>query len=323
MHKKILLAAAVVLGLAGTVFANPNAWRSEWPQTDFSQTLVDFDEILSGGPPKDGIPALDGARMIAAGAEQRLNDREPVMVLELDGQTPRAWPIRYLTWHEIVNDEVGGLPIAVTFCPLCNAGMIFDRRLDGQVLSFGVSGKLRYSDMIMYDRQTESWWQQALGEAIVGKMTGQQLTQLPGWMESWGSFLARNPDGLVMDEPEWPRSYGRNPYAGYDSLARPFLYNGEMPPHGIEPLSRVVRVGQRAWPLERVAGAGEIAEAGVTISWAEGQASALDTSSIAKGRDVGNIRVRDSATGRDLVHDVVFAFAFHAFHPEGKWMLGN
>ena len=160
-------------------------------------------------------------------------------------------------------------------------------------------------------------------EGVVGEMTGKQLVQLPGWMESWGSFRARNPNGLVMDEPDWPRRYGQNPYAGYDSLNRPFLYSGEMPPFGIEPLSRVVRVGQRAWPLERVAKAGEITEGGVTITWAEGQASALDTSTISKGRDVGNIRVRDSATGRDLVHDVVFAFAFHAFHPDGTWMRGQ
>lgn len=321
--RRLVATATTIVALAGTVLASPDIWRAEWTKTDFSRASVDFDEILSGGPPKDGIPALDGPRMVPVGRERRLDDREPVMVLELDGHTPRAWPIRYLTWHEIVNDEVGGVPVAVTFCPLCNAGIIFDRRLGGQVLSFGVSGKLRHSDMIMYDRQTESWWQQALGEGIVGAMTGRQLTQLPGWMESWGSFRARNPDGLVMDEPDWPRSYGRNPYAGYDSLARPFLYSGEMPPHGIEPLSRVVRVGNRAWPLERIAQAGGLSEAGVTISWTADQASALDASQIAKGRDVGNIRVRDTATGRDLVHEVLFAFAFHAFYPQGLWMLGR
>jgi hypothetical protein len=142
-------------------------------------------------------------------------------------------------------------------------------------------------------------------------------------MESWALYRARNPDGLVMDQPDWPRSYGHNPYVGYDGLAKPFLYEGEMPPHGIEPLARVVHVGTRAWPLERVAKAGGLTEAGVTIDWTAGQASALDTGQIAKGRDVGNIRVRDAATGRDLVHDVMFAFAFHAFHPDGKWMLGR
>lgn len=317
-----IIALLTGLAVAAPALADPSLWRGEWPKTDFSKTAVPFDEILSGGPPKDGIPALDAPRMIPAESETRLAEAEPVMVLELDGESPRAWPIRYLMWHEIVNDEVGGLPVAVTFCPLCNTAIIFDRRLGGRVLSFGVSGKLRRSGMIMYDRQSESWWQQALGEGIVGAMTGQRLTQLPGWMESWGSYRARNPQGLVMDEPDWPRSYGRNPYVGYDSLAQPFLYNGEMPPDGIEPLSRVVRVGNRAWPLDRVANTGELTEAGVTIRWSAGQASALDAGQIAKGRDVGNIRVTDTATGRDLVHDVVFAFAFQAFHPDGKWMLG-
>ncbi len=319
---RILILLAVLI-LAAPVLAGPDDWRAEWPRTDFSRSSVAFDEILSGGPPKNGIPALDSPRMLPVGSETRLAEAEPVMVLELDGQTPRAWPLRYLMWHEIVNDKVGAVPVAVTFCPLCNAGIVFDRRLGGRVLSFGVSGKLRHSDMIMYDRESESWWQQAVGEGIVGSMTGKRLTQLPGWMESWGAYRTRNPGGLVMDEPNWPRSYGRNPYAGYDRLARPFLYTGELPPHGIEPLSRVVRVGNRAWPLERVAKAGELTEAGVTISWSSGQASALDTGQIAKGRDIGNIRVRDAVTGRDLVHDVIFAFAFHAFHPDGRWMLGR
>ncbi len=322
-HARHLLIFVTGLVLATPLLASPELWRGEWPKTDFSRAAVPFEEILSGGPPKDGIPALDDAEMIPVDSETRLADAEPVMVLELDGTEARAWPIRYLTWHEIVNDEVAGVPVAVTFCPLCNAGMIFDRRLDGQVLSFGVSGKLRHSDMIMYDRQTESWWQQALGEGIVGEMTGKTLVQLPGWMESWGAFRARNPDGLVMAEPGWPRRYGQNPYVGYDGLAKPFLYSGEMPPHGIEPLSRIVRVGNRGWPLERVAEAGRLEEGGVVIDWTAGQASALDSARIAAGRDVGNIRVKDAATGRDLVHDVIFAFAFHAFHPDGQWMLGK
>ncbi len=103
-----------------------------------------------------------------------------------------------------------------------------------------------------------------------------------------------------------PRVGGNNPYRGYDSAARPFLYNGENPPHGIDPLSRVVRVGQRAWPMERLRQAGRISEAGVVITWEAGQASALDTSEIGKGRDVA--------------HDVMFAFAYHAFFPDGRWM---
>lgn len=317
-----LLAAVLAFALpAAAALAEPEFWRSEWPNTDFGKTsIASWVEIMSGGPPRDGIPALSDPSFIPAADETRIGDREPVITVEIDGETPRAYPARYLTWHEIVNDLIGSVPVAVTFCPLCNSGMTFDRRVHGKVLTFGVSGKLRNSDMVMYDRESESWWQQAIGTGIVGEFTGTELTQLPSWMESWGEFRGRNPGGLVMDQPSWPRMYGQNPYVSYDSSARPFLYSGENPPHGIHPLARVVRIGDRAWPVERIRDAGPVTEAGVTISWTEGQASALDAARIGEGREVGTIRVRDGA-GRDLPHDVMFAFAFHAFWPGGEWML--
>lgn len=274
--------AAIFALIANTAAADPNFWKFEWPNTDFETTNVQsWVEILSGGPPKHGIPAIDGPSFVDVFDESRITDREPVITLELAGETPRAYPIRYLMWHEIVNDDIWGLPVAVTFCPLCNSGITFDRRVGGQVLSFGVSGKLRNSDMIMYDRQTEAWWQQAVGEAIVGELTGTELQTLPSWMESWEDFKARNPDGLVMDQPDTGRNYGANPYVRYDSSDRPFLYSGELPPHGIPPLARVVRVGDAAWPMTRIAEAGQITEDGVTFIWTAGQASALDT------RDIG------------------------------------
>lgn len=301
----------------------PRFWKNEWPKTDFTRTSVrNWTEILSGGPPRDGIPALSDPDFIKASAETRLKPREPVITVEIDGQAPRAYPVRYLMWHEIVNDRIGPVPVAVTFCPLCNSGVVFDRRLNGKVLTFGVSGKLRNSDMVMYDHQTESWWQQALGVGIVGAYTGARLKKLPVWMESWAQYRTRRPAGLVMDQPRWNRSYGQNPYVGYDRAARPFLYNGENPPHGIPPLARVVVVKDRAWPLTRLRKLGEVDEAGVKITWAKGQASALDRARIGAGREVGTIRVRDSA-GRDQVHEVMFAFAFHAFYPRGIWMLGK
>lgn len=315
--------AALFSLVAGMTNADPNFWKHEWPNTDFSLTTIDnWVEILSGGPPKDGIPALDDVSFIGVDRETHIGDREPVITVELDGAEPRAYPIRYLTWHEIVNDTVGNVPVAVTFCPLCNSGITFDRRVDGKVLSFGVSGKLRNSDMVMYDRETESWWQQAIGTGIVGELTGVELVQLPTWMESWAEFKERNPDGLVMDEPGWPRSYGSNPYAKYDSSRKPFLYNGEMPPHDVPALARVVRVGDKAWTVERLRKEGGVSEAGLNISWNSGQASALDSRNINKGKDVGTIRVRD-ASGNDVPHDVMFAFAFHAFFPDGNWMLGS
>lgn len=313
-----------VLGAWATVVsADPSFWKHEWPETDFSRTSVgSWVEIMSGGPGKDGIPALSDPQFVTLDVQQGIEGREPVITVRVEGALARAYPLRYLTWHEIANDRIGEVPVAVTFCPLCNSALVFDRRVGDRVLTFGVTGKLRNSDMVMYDRETQSWWQQALGLGIVGEMTGQRLTQVPSWLETYDSFVSANPDGLVMAEPAWSRPYGRNPYRGYDTSHRPFLYNGEMPPHGIAPLVRVVRVGDRAWPLPRLAEAGQLEEDGVTLGWQAGQASALDSDKIAEGRDVGSVRVQD-AQGRDLPHDVMFAFAFHAFWPDGRWMLGE
>jgi len=309
--------------LATTGIAQTDFWKYEWPNTDFSKKSIEYNEITDGGPGKDGIPAILKPKFYAVLDEQNLGSREPVMTVELAEQVPRAYPIRYLMWHEIVNDMIGGVPIAVTFCPLCNSGVTFDRRVMGRTLTLGVTGKLRYSDMVMYDHETQSWWQQFMGVGIVGEMTGVTLNTVPSWTESWADFKARNPQAIVMREPAGSRRrYGANPYAGYDT-ARPFLYKGENPPHGINPLERVVVVGSRAWPLERFKDTAVITEAGVQILWKAGTASALDTRSIAKGRDVGAIRVRDAITGKNIAHDVSFAFSFHAFYPKGTWMLGN
>ncbi|MEO0918711.1 MAG: DUF3179 domain-containing protein, partial [Pseudomonadota bacterium] len=275
--------AACLSVAAGCASADPSFWKFEWPRTDFATTSVEnWIEIMSGGPPKDGIPAVDDPKFVPVNEKTVLDDREAVVTVEIDGARPRAYPIRYLMWHEIVNDRIGEMPVSVTYCPLCNSFMVFDTRVGDRELTFGVSGKLRNSDMVMYDRQTESWWQQAVGEGIVGEMTGVQLTLLPTWMESWGEYKRRQPDGLVMAEPSFPRRYGTNPYLGYDSSLRPFLYNGEMPPHDVPPLMRVVRVGNAAWTMERVREAGELTEKGVTISWTAGKASALDQQSLAE-----------------------------------------
>ncbi len=297
--------------------------KSQWPKTDFSKSSIDFSEIKSGGPARDGIPAIDAPSFIPAGADETLSDREPVITVELAGEA-RAYPIRYLMWHEIVNDVIKNRPVTVTFCPLCNSAIVFSGTLGERRLTFGVSGLLRNSDMIMYDRQTESWWQQFTGEAVLGELTGATLTALPTVMESWAAFKRAHPEGKVMTRPTGHyRRYGANPYKGYDGLKKPFLYNGPPPPHGVPALARVVRVGDRAWPLERLRRAGEIVEAGVRLTWRAGQASALDAGVIAEGREVGDVRAVDAETGALLVHEVVFAFAFHAFIPDGRWMMGE
>ncbi len=319
--------AAVAAISANCTSADPTYWRLSWPVTDFQNTSVAYDEILFGGPGKDGIPAVSDPSFVPVQEETEVQDREPVIALEVNGATPRAYPIRYLLIHEIVNDVIGNVPVAVTFCPLCNSGITFDRRIEFEgrqmTLSFGVSGMLRHNDMVMYDHQTESWWQQAVGTAILGDLNGVELTSLPGWMESWAEFKARNPDGLVMEPPRGRGRYGITPYVGYDSADIPFGFSGDLPQNGVPALARVVRVGNRAWPIARIAETGELVEHGVRITWMSGQASAVDSFALAEGRDVGSIRVFDASTGGNLVHDVIFAFAFHNFWPEGQWMLGD
>ena len=257
LHSSIVpraaLAATLFLAFALPARADtaPESWRSEWPRTDFARARVAFDEIMSGGPPKDGIPSIDRPRFVSVVEARHMKDVEPVVGLVIAGEA-RAYPVSVLMWHEIVNDEIGGVPVAITYCPLCNSSVVFDRRLDGRVLDFGTTGKLRHSDMVMYDRQTESWWQQFLGEGIVGELAGRTLKVLPSRLESFADFRARAPAGrvLVPNDPGM-RRYGANPYVGYDSLDVPFLYRGPLP-KGIAALERVVAVGREAWPLARV-----------------------------------------------------------------------
>jgi len=309
---------ALWLALAGTAQANPEAWAPAWPKTDFSKTAVDFADILSGGPPKDGIPSIDDPTFVAVADVANLSPTEPVVGLTINGDA-RAYPLRVLTWHEIVNDEVGGIPVIVTYCPLCNSAIVYDRRIEGRAVEFGTTGKLRNSDLVMYDRETESWWQQFLGEAIVGSRLGMRLKALPARLESWELFKNRHPDGkvLIPNNSEM-RRYGANPYVGYDGASAPFLYAGEFP-EGIEPMARVVAVGDEAWSLDLLRREGRIESGDLVLTWQAGQNSALDTRAISEGRDVGNVLVQRKADSglKDVPYDVTFAFVFHAFKPQG------
>ena len=317
--RRALVASAVVLCLALTpAAALEDQWRHEWPRTDFSNRSIDLADILSGGPPKDGIPAIDDPVFVPAAGHDDLPGTEPVISVVV-GEEARAWPLRILTWHEIVNDEVNGKPLTVTFCPLCNTGIVFEREIDGVILDFGVTGKLRNSDLVMYDRQTESWWQQFTGQAIVGAMNGTQLVAWPSRLESFDRFRERHPGGMVqVPGGDFVRPYGSNPYVGYDSRSAPYgFFDGDLPAE-VPPLARIVRVGEKAWSLALMKEVMRIEEDGLVITWEPGQASALDTRDIASGFDVGNVTVwRMTETGPvDAVYTIDFAFAFHAFFPD-------
>ena len=296
----------------------PSHWLSEWAATDFSKASISFDEIFSGGPPKDGIPAIDEPVFAPAAEVDGLAETEPVISFFV-GDDHRAYPLQILMWHEIVNDTIGGIPVAVTFCPLCNSAVVYDRRVGEDVLDFGTTGKLRNSDLVMYDRQTESWWQQFTGEGIVGVHTGTALKRLPARVESFARYKERagSHARVLVPQNAGARAYGVNPYTRYDSASRPFLYSGALP-EGIAPLARVVVVDGEAWSLGLIREAGRYERGDLVITWESGQNSALDERTIAEGRDIGNVVVQRAGAGglEDVAYDISFAFAFHAFHPE-------
>ena len=215
----------------------------EFPLTNYSKMSVSLTDILSGGPPKDGIPAIDDPHFIQyTDADQWLEESEPVVAFNLKGDA-RAYPIQILIYHEIVNDTVASKPVTVTFCPLCNASIVFDREVDGEVLDFGTTGRLRNSDLIMYDRQTESWWQQFTGTGIIGDYSEVKLTQLPSQLMAYGTFKQSYPEGSVLSRDTGvSRPYGQNPYKGYDRIdSYPFLFRGDLDPR-LPPMERVLSI---------------------------------------------------------------------------------
>jgi Protein of unknown function (DUF3179) len=299
-----LLADSDAIGGCSNPFAGADIYFATryWATTDFCLHSVDYSEIFSGGPPPDGIPAIDNPvfESIEA-ADEWLQDEWPVMFFEANGEA-RAYPLAILIWHEIVNDEVAGQKVALTFCPLCNSTIAFNSVLeDGTVLDFGTSGNLRNSDLVMYDRQTRSWWQQFTGEAIVGQLTGTLLEMLPSQIISWSDFKQNHPDSLVLSRDTGSsRNYGSNPYGGYDDVGRsPFFpvgtYGKELPP-----IERIVALSigevDVAFPFSRLAEVGVVNEEyqgwPIAIFWKAGTSTAFGNS----GRDVGST----GAFSRDL-----------------------
>ena len=265
--------------------------------TDLTAHSIDLNELQAGGPPKDGIPSVDAPTFVApSAAADWVADQEPVIALAVNGQA-RAYPLQILTFHEIVNDRVGGVPVAVTFCPLCYSAVTYERTLDGEAVEFGVSGLLRHSDLVMYDRKTETLWQQLNGEAIAGDLTGQQLERVPSQIISFAQFRDAYPGGQVLSrDTGHDRSYGRNPYAGYDDIDKqPFLFRGEtdgrLPP--MEKVAAVTVEGQsKAYPHRHTKDARVIHDTvggqPLVVFHAEGAVSALDASQIRRSKEVGS-----------------------------------
>jgi len=302
---RILVLSAIGWLVVQSVIGQPAGLEREFPKTDFSNAIVDLDEIQSGGPPRDGIPALDKPRFIAAERADWLHPDEPVIVVSV-GDDWRAYPLQIMIWHEIVNDEVGGKPLSITFCPLCNATLVFEREFDGKVLDFGTTGRLRMSDLVMYDRQTETWWQQFTGQGLIGEYAGRHLTEYPATITSFGQFQAAHPEGRVLSRRTGHnRPYGDNPYRGYDRIDQsPFMFDGRVDSR-LPPMERVlaVRLGEtpRLYPFGEFrdpAVVNETVDGVPVVVFALGESfSALDRRSIQGSRRVPNLTAFDRRLG--------------------------
>jgi uncharacterized protein DUF3179 len=298
----VIAATAGVLALAsrdsGDTAARPPKTAADGG-SDQGLDPADIQTVI----PQDGIPAVDEPHFDAASEVDWLADQEPVVALEIDGDA-HAYPLQIMTWHEIVNDTVGGVPVAVTFCPLCNTAVAFERPLiSGDATTFGTSGKLINSNLLMYDRATESLWPQVTGVALTGELKGMELQRIPAQIVSWADFRESFPDALVLNrDTGHSRRYGINPYPGYDDVDRPpFLFEGEVDGR-LAAMERIlgVKAGDEAvaFPylrLQEIATDGvaavdaEVGDQPVVILWRSGTASALDSSDIASSKDVGSV----------------------------------
>lgn len=276
---------------------------------DLSDALIPEDEIRKGGPPRDGIPAIHHPEFLSANEATNLKDRERVLGVVIAGQA-RAYPIKVLNWHEVINDVVGDQHFVVTYCPLCGTGMVFATNMSETSLVFGVSGLLYNSDVLLYDLQTESLWSQIMSQAVTGPAKGTILPQLPAVHTTWLDWRTNNPGTQVLKiENRSARNYNQNPYSGYDRKKRLYFPVNNTSELDIHPKEKVlgVKVGgvSKAYPFTELMSQSKprfedrVGGQMLTIAWNEQTRSA---------------QVTDSA-GQDYVSTIAFWFAWYAFNP--------
>ena len=288
---------------------------------DLSGSLVPVDEILSGGPPRDGIPALSDPTFERVPDVRWLEADDRLLALELDGAA-KAYPIRILNWHEVVNDRLGGRTIAVTYCPLCGTGMAFDleRSTDGRpflgggrALELGVSGLLYNSDVLMYDRQTESLWSQIGHRAVTGPLRGRELAMIPVLHTTWERWRKEHPDGLVLSrETGYDRNYEVDPYMSYarsSSVMFPVAHRDERLPEKDLVLGITRGEAAVAFPLDRLEDRprpvrAAVGEEELFVYWFPDSETAFAT----------------TLDGDKVPATIAYWFAWNAFHPDtGIW----
>lgn len=270
--------------------------------------LVEPAKIISGGPPKDGIPSIDNPKFVSVEeADKWIQDNELVLAIIYKG-VKRVYPLQIMVWHEIVNDNIAGDPILITYCPLCGSGIAFERTLGGEEVEFGTSGKLYNSNLVMYDRETDTYWTQIDGLAVVGELTGTKLKLLSIDTVVWRDWKKAHPDSEVLSqETGFRRPYGRDPYGSYyeDSF---LLFPVEAKDDRVHPKTVVfgIKVGgvYKAYKEE------DLKELKVIEDTVAGVKLRVERD------DAGRVRITNQETGEEVVKERDFWFAWYAFHPD-------
>ncbi|MFV2031518.1 MAG: DUF3179 domain-containing protein [Gammaproteobacteria bacterium] len=284
---------------------------------DVSNATVPADEILAGGPPRDGIPAITNPKLLSASEASYLSPDDRVLGITLNGES-RAYPISILNWHEIINDQIKGERFAITYCPLCGTGVAFSAEVGGQLMNFGVSGLLYNSNVLLYDRKTESLWSQIMGIAVSGKMVGEKLTSIPISHTTWKDWLQKNPDTLVLStNTGFSRDYTRNPYAGYERSRQLYFEVNNRAPSNYHPKEQVIGLDidgvYKAYPFIELEKNGK-SQFTDTIN---GKAITVNWDSINR-----SVSITDSS-GSEIPSIDGYWFSWFAFHPDTQVFTGS
>jgi len=306
--RRRILALVLILGIANA----SQAQGRELNGFDLRGSLIPEKDIVAGGPPRDGIPAIDHPEFISGSEASFLTAEDRVLGVTIMDQ-PKAYPIAILNWHEIVKDQSAEQNFVVTYCPLCGSGMVFATNVGKHALDFGVSGLLYNSDVLLYDRNTESLWSQILAKSVAGVLKGTTLTQLPAQHTTWAAWHSEHPDTLVLSRNTgFRRDYSRSPYRGYERSARLYFDVVNKAPSDYHPKALVLGVAStgayKAYPFEELQAADRgrihdrVGDQDLVVVWNEKAASAH----------------AEAPDGTMLPATVSYWFAWYAFYPETK-----
>ncbi len=299
-------------------FEKKDNYKRQWNLTDFSSKSVVLSQIIDLSPAKDKPPAIDRPKFRPNDDVEFFEDNSPVILVTHNG-VARAYPLSLLLFHQVVNDELDDLPLCITYCPLTNSSIVYERKLGNLVLDFGNTRKAYLSNSLIYDRETQSWWEQYTGLAIVGRYTDSVLNKYPSTIIPYSKFRSLYPDGLVLvPNRKSAHNYGYTPFAKYDSQDHAALYQFDYPYTDLHQLSYLVEIDGYAITLDYIKSHEHVAWGNTLITYKSGMPSVLDAKRVISGRDIGYVELTavDDTKPHAISYNMPFAFAFKAFNPE-------